>query len=552
MRKTFLGFAVFLIAAVPVLSARAAKKDALFHAKLSSEQKIIHALNRLTFGPRAGDFEQVRRMGLKKWIDLELHPERIPENATLEAKLQPLDSLRMNTVELAQHYPPPQLIRAMAAGRAPYPSDPQERKMMERLAQRFERRLKQQPEQRPSLEDLAAKLLTPEQMQTFHHGSPDEKLQLFFSLPEDQQEDLLEAMPQGSRRDILAKAPVETRRRIARSLAPQELVVNDLNEGKLYRAIYSNRQLQEVLADFWYNHFNVYLDKGADRYLVTSYERDAIRPHVLGKFKDLLQATAERPAMLFYLDNWQSVDPKAAERRRGGQARRPPPPGPPRRVRNENYARELLELHTLGVDGGYTQKDIIEVARCFTGWTIRDPQAGGGFEFNERVHDKREKTVLGVKIPAGGGKEDGLKVLDILVHHPSTAHFISRKLAQRFVADNPPESLVEKMAASFKKSDGDIREVLKTMFSSNEFWSQGAYRAKMKSPLEMVASSVRALNADVDFAFSLGTQIAQLGQPLYRKQEPTGYSNSSDEWVSTNALLARMNFAQALTGNKLP
>src|SRR5260370_1854162 len=219
---------------------------------------------------------------------------------------------------------------------------------------------------------------------------------------------------------------------------------------------------------------------------------------------------------------------------------------------NENYARELMELHTLGVDGGYTQKDIIEVARCFTGWTIKTPYQGATFEFNERVHDKGEKVVLGVTIPAGGGKEDGLKVLDILLHNPSTAHFISRSLAVRFISDNAPESVVNQMAKTFQKTNGDLRAVMQTMLNSREFWSQGAYRSKVKSPLEMVASALRATGADLDLAFLVTNKIAELGQPLYRKQEPTGYSNSGAEWMNSGALLARMNFSLALMQNKLP
>jgi uncharacterized protein (DUF1800 family) len=252
--------------------------------------------------------------------------------------------------------------------------------------------------------------------------------------------------------------------------------------------------------------------------------------------------------MLFYLDNFRSVDPAASgrlENRFGGQAGRP-------RGLNENYARELMELHTLGVDGRYTQHDVTEVARCFTGWSIRAPREGAGFVFRGRLHDNGPKVVLGVTIPAGGGIEDGMKVLDILAHHPSTARFISKKLAMRFVADHPPPSLIERMAHTFVRKDGDLRAVLETMFNSPEFWSEGAYRAKLKSPLEMVASAVRILGADVDFASALNFQLAQLGQPLYRKQEPTGYTNAGGEWVNSAALLARMNFAIALAGNRIP
>ncbi len=327
------------------------------------------------------------------------------------------------------------------------------------------------------------------------------------------------------------------RRRIQIFNGPIQVVNQDLMDGKMLRAVYSDRQLEEVLTDFWYNHFNVNLDKGADRYMVTSYERDVIRPHVLGHFKDLLQATAESPAMLFYLDNWQSAGPDPAKRRKQGL--------------NENYGRELMELHTLGVDSGYTQQDVTEVARCFTGWSIREPQRGGAFEYNDRLHDKGEKHVLGVTIPAGGGMGDGNKVLDILAHSPATARFISKSLAIRFVSDNPPEALVQKMAAVFTKTDGDLREVMRTMLETPEFWDPANFRSKVKSPLEMVASAVRAVDGDVDFAQALAGQLNQLGEPLYRKLEPTGYSNRSTDWMNSASLLARLNFSMALVQNKI-
>jgi uncharacterized protein (DUF1800 family) len=244
------------------------------------------------------------------------------------------------------------------------------------------------------------------------------------------------------------------------------------------------------------------------------------------------------------LDNWESVGPDTSQRR--GNAKRPA------RGLNENYARELMELHTLGVDGGYTQKDVTEVARCFTGWTIRLPRQGGDFFYNDRVHDKGEKTVLGVKIPAGGGQEDAEKVLDILSRHPATARFISKKLAQRFVADDPPQKLIDKMAKTFRDENGDVREVMRTMMTSDEFFSQAAYRAKVKTPFEMIVSAVRATGAQVDFAFPLARQIADLGEPLYRKLEPTGYSDTNSEWVNSAALLARMNFALSLAQSKVP
>ena len=510
---------------------------ALFRQPILKDQKAEQAINRLTFGPRSGDIQQVQTLGIKKWIDLQLHPQRIPENPVLAAKLRPLDTLGMSTAKMLQSYPSPQLVKEMVAGKLPFPDDPDKRMMVDRLAARLQGKTEQDGGQ-PHAPELAA-LIAPEQLRQLRAGTPQQKLDLFSSFSPDRQDELLESMGQGLRMQLFAAAGPGLRRRIQSANGPQSVVAQDLIEAKLLRAVYSNRQLEEVLADFWYNHFNVFIEKGADRFMVTAYERDAIRPHVLGKFEDLLRATAQSPAMLFYLDNWESVGAQstAGKRRRRGL--------------NENYGRELLELHTLGVDGGYTQKDVTEVARCFTGWTIKQPQRVAEFEFNPKMHDEGEKTVLGVRIPAGGGIDDGFKVLHVLAHHPSTARFISRQLATRFVADDPPATLVNRMAATFLKKDGDLRAVLKTMFDSPEFWSRGAYRSKMKSPLEMVASSLRAFNADVDFTFGLNNQLNQLGEPLYRKAEPTGYSNSGQEWLNSAGLLARMNFSVALVNNKV-
>jgi uncharacterized protein (DUF1800 family) len=321
---------------------------------------------------------------------------------------------------------------------------------------------------------------------------------------------------------------------------PQQVVAYDLLDSKMLRAIESPGQLAEELDDFWFNHFNVYYEKGSDRFLIPQYEREAIRPHVLGQFRDLLEATAKSPAMLFFLDNFESVRPDIDANDKKRKVKR---------GLNENYGRELMELHTLGVNGGYTQKDVTEVARSFTGWGIQEPRKGGGFFYNDKLHDKGEKIVLGHVIAAGGGIDDGEQVLDILARHPSTAHFISKELAQHFVADNPPESLVNRMAQTFRSTNGSIREVMKTVLNSKEFWSEGAYRAKLKSPFEMVASSARALDAHVIDGWALANQVGTLGEPLYRKLEPTGYSNLSSEWVNSAALLGRMNFALQLAQN---
>lgn len=324
-------------------------------------------------------------------------------------------------------------------------------------------------------------------------------------------------------------------------------VIFELQQARLLRAVYSQKQLYEVMVDFWTNHFNVFAAKGADRWLVTSYDRDTIRPHALGKFKDLLRATAQSPAMLFYLDNWLSVSPEAAMRSRSANG------NPPiRRGINENYARELMELHTLGVDGGYSQKDVEEVARCFTGWTIRRPRGEAEFQFNSRLHDRGEKVVLGVKIPAGGGMEDGTQVIDLLARHPSTARFIATKLVRRFVADDPPPSLVAQAAETFRRSDGDIRAVLSAIVSAPEFYSAEAYRAKIKKPLEFVASALRAVDAETDGRPPVLRYLARMGEPLFLSQPPTGYPDVGSSWISPAMLLTRMNFALDLTANRIP
>jgi len=545
--------AALSLAAFTGMQAADKKKNAAearqFFKQIPDDQKILQALNRLTFGPRPGDAQEVKAMGLKKWIDRQLHPEQIEENPVLVEKLKYLDTLTMSSGDLVRNYPTPQMAKQMVDGRLPFPTDPDRKLMLTKMVEKYEKKQAAGSDPNvppnPNVPDMKAlnELLTPQQMRSLRQGSPEQRIQAFQALPKDKQGEVIAALPGGQRQGLLMAAPPEIRRRLEMANGPQQVVARDLMEGKMMRAVYSNRQLDEVLADFWFNHFNVFLDKGADRYLVTEYERETIRPRVLGKFKDMLVATAKSPAMLFYLDNWQSVGPDAPMAGRGQKKGA--------RGLNENYGRELMELHTLGVDGGYSQKDVTEAARCFTGWTIMNPQRGGTFTFNARMHDNGEKTFLGVTIPAGGGMSDGEKVLDIVAHHPSTAHFISKKLAMRFVADDPPEALVERMAETFRKTDGDLRAVMKTMLDSKEFFSEGAYRSKMKSPLELVVSAVRAVNGEVNIAFPLANHVAQLGEPLYRKQEPTGYSNSSMEWVNSGGLLGRMNFALQLADNKV-
>jgi uncharacterized protein (DUF1800 family) len=534
-----------------------------FSQPLSDEDRLHHALDRLTFGARPGDGEQLRQSGLDKWIEGQLHPERVAENPLLAERLAPLESLRLNSHDIYTHYPPPQAIAAVARGKGTLPDDPELRAIVVRLADRYLQK-KQVAPREPGAPPATARgalnspdedtdldlrvriedILTPAEIATLRNGKPDDKRRVLEGIPASKRLDFTWALRPVQRRQLFTFAPVELRRELMLSVNPAAVVASDLSEGKLLRAIYSTHQLQELLIDFWFNHFNVFLNKGAGRYQVPSYEREAIRPHVFGKFHDLLLATAKSPAMLFYLDNWQSAGPPENERPNTRLRRQ--------RGLNENYGRELLELHTLGVEGGYTQKDVIEVARCFTGWTIAAPRQGGAFEYNDKMHDHGQKVVLGHVIRAGGGMSDGLKVIEILARHPSTAHFISLRLAQRFVSDNPPPSLVNRMAKTFRKSDGDLRKVMETMLYSGEFWSAAAYRAKVKSPFEMVVSAVRATNADVTSAYLLSSEMRRLGEPLYGKLEPTGYSAANAEWVSSASLLDRMNFALALANNRVP
>ena len=458
---------------------------------LSEEQKAEHVLNRLGYGPRPGDIERVRKLGVQAYIEQQLNPGKINDSA-LEERLEPLATLRLSSRELFQQYPRPgQLLRLAQAVR-------EGRRVPPHLREIYDRFLKDSP---------------------------------MMELP---------MMEKGTDRRAMMEQMSPEQRRFFRTHSPRRIVI-ELQQAKLLRAVYSERQLQEQMVDFWMNHFNVHMGKGMGRWLVTSYERDAIRPRALGKFRDLVLATARHPAMLFYLDNFQSSAPNSG----GGRGRNR------RRGLNENYARELMELHTLGVDGGYTQKDVVEVARCFTGWTFR-PRQGAKYLFHPRMHDRGEKRVLGVRIRAGGGERDGIRVIDLLVNHPSTARFIATKLVRRFVADDPPEALVQRTAATFRQSGGDIRQTLRTIFGSPEFFSAEAYRAKVKKPVELVASALRASGAEVGFSPPLLQTVARLGEPLYLCEPPTGYPDVAQAWVNAGLMLNRVNFATALAANRLP
>ncbi|MFL6311252.1 MAG: DUF1800 domain-containing protein [Terriglobales bacterium] len=574
--------------------------------QMDDNKRIVHALNRFTFGARPADVERVRSEGLDKWFDEQLHPEKIDDGA-LESRLAPFRTLKMSTKEMVENFPPPQVLKAIENGRMSMPHDPAKKAVYESRMAAYQQRqqnkedkaaagnspsanaensaLKAQPaavtqtdadpkdvpNEMSSSNDPAPRADQRKQQKQREDAMyadldtdnllklpPDERYKAIMKMPVDERLDLAKTYKGPRAMQLVNDMKPEQRETVEAMIQPQA-VLGELAEAKLLRAIYSNRQIDEVMTDFWFNHFNIFIGKGPDRYMVSAYERDVIRPHALGKFKDILEATAKSPAMLFYLDNWQSVGPNSklalyGPQRRGGRGRfaRPRPQAKNRPSGlNENYAREIMELHTLGVDGGYTQKDVTELAKVLTGWTIEKPQLGGGFKFNERAHEPGNKYVLGRKIGEHGEKE-GEEMLDVLAHRPATAKFISRKLAMRFVSDNPPQSLVDRMAETFLKKDGDIREVLRTMFHSPEFWTADAYRAKMKTPFEFVASAARVSGADIQNALPLVGTLNRMGMPLYAMQPPTGYSMKAEAWVNSSALLNRMNFALQLASGKLP
>ncbi len=489
--------------------------------ELTEDEAILHAMNRLAYGPRPGDVDQVRQMGLEKWVEQQLHPETI-NDAELNLRLERYPTITMSSKRLLEEFPRP------------------------------DQNAKQQG-------------LTKEQAKQLYEDQLKSKQQTAES----------QIIVTGN--DNLDKA----QQQLAKLQGPNR-IITELSMAKVDRAVYSNRQLQAVMEDFWFNHFNVFANKGDDKWLLTAYERDTIRPHAMGKFQDLLLATAKSPAMLFFLDNYLSADPAAVARQEalknfrraryqgafaGGSMPTPGTfPGPatsgppaangvaaskkPERGLNENYGREVMELHTVGVDAGYTQQDVIQMAECLTGWTIHEPRRDPEFFFDEKIHGQGKKVVMGRTFNYGSEK-DGEEALKMLASKPATAHFISLELARHFVSDNPPASLVDRMAKSFTASNSDIRSVLRTMIYSPEFWSKEAYRSKVKTPFELVASTSRALNAESTITLPLSQWVARMGEPLYLCQPPTGYSDKAETWVNTGALLNRLNFALAFAGDKM-
>jgi len=574
---------------------------------LKDDERTLHALSRLTFGPRPGDLERVRAIGLEQWFELQLHPATM-DFTDLERRLNEFPAMRLPTPQLLLAFPSGAIIRQTADGKLAVPNSPILRTVYgdqvafykEREAKKAEKNaeaataLAMTKDASPvgleirggtmdsanapmaSVSQLDAQA-APGGMMAMGDGDkakstelagarpsladagmhailelqPRQRLMRLLAMSPQQLESFRESLKGPQRAQLVDKMTTGEREIVADLENPGKAVVDELMEQRLTRDVYSPAQLQEVMTDFWLNHFNVYLHKNEETpYYLVSFERDVIRPRALGKFEDLLVATAESPAMMLYLDNASSMGPDSTvaekDKERAQKQNKPLPPS----GLNENYARELMELHTLGVDGGYTQQDVTEMARVFTGWTVDQPARGGGFLFDARKHEPGTKKLLGVKVK-DGGMQEGLETLHRLAMRPATAQFLSRKLAVRFVSDDPPQSLVNRMAKSYLASDGDIAAVLRTMFHSPEFWQRGVYRAKVKTPLEYVVSAVRASNAETGSLMQLSYALNTMGMPLYGCVPPTGYTSKAQAWVNTGALVSRMNFALNLAANKL-
>ncbi len=543
--------------------------------KLTEEQKITHVLNRLGFGARPEDVAKVKAIGINKYIEQQLNPNSISD-LVADNKVKNLEVMNLSTTELFAKYPSPAGIFRV---------------------------LEQQGMVKKGT--LAKNEAVGAKTRNEAMAMPGEEMKVVEETKEDQAD-------KRERRQQLLELSNKYGFRQA-SLIPQQIV-----ENRVLRAVYSEKQLQEVMVDFWQNHFNVYSGKSFVRWYIPSYERDVLRKNALGNFKDLVVGTAQHPAMLIYLDNFENVSPNSqinANRKKNQpngtqilaknpqareklkekfglsdkelderlkQNQNAPVGTAQRRGLNENYARELMELHTLGVDGGYSQQDIIEVAKCFTGWTVADARGykklagsmiagtedkreakmqkrfgvpegveSGTFYFNKNLHDANEKTVLGQKIKADG-MNDGLKVIDLLVNNPSTAKFIAKKLAVKFVNDNPSEAFVNRIAKAFSDSKGDIKTTLKAIFTDDEFFAPENYRAKIKTPFELAVSSIRTLGANTNANPTFLSLLQKMGEVPYGYQAPTGYGDSAEDWVNTGALLERLNFAVAFSSNRIP
>jgi uncharacterized protein (DUF1800 family) len=615
LRSVFASLLCVLMVEQPMMAA-AVKPVAV--KQIQADERVLHVLNRFTFGPRPGDVAAVQAMGVKGWFERQLNPLSIDDSA-LEERLAEFPAMEMQQAELMERYPSPQFLRQIIAKNLPLPAEPVEHAIYaDQIA--FYEAAKAKKEAAQANAGSAGENGAGDEMQAAmakEDGGKEYALNGKTALPGDNVDPSTPAMathedqfysgldavrvinlpPEQRMQRILAMPPAELvafrkslsqselaaaaedltplqRETLAALQGSPKMIGAELLASRMTRDIYSERQLEVVMTDFWLNHFNVYLQKNQNEpYLLPAYEREVIRPNALGKFEDLLVATAKSPAMLMYLDNWQSIGPDSQAAKNADKvAKQAQNPQVKQALKdrglNENYARELMELHTLGVGcevsedhpvsalekdcgGGYTQQDVTQVAKVLTGWTIDQPARSGLYRFEERRHEPGSKMVLGTKI-SENGEAEGLQVLHMLATSPATARFISTKLAVRFVSDTPSTALVDRMAKAFVKSGGDIKTVLRAMFDSPEFWSPEVYRAKLKTPQEFVVSAVRASGAEVTNAVPLTQALAKLGMPLYGMQTPNGYSWMATPWLNTGDLVSRMNFSLVLCADRIP
>jgi uncharacterized protein (DUF1800 family) len=542
--------------------------------QLQGDDRLLQVLNRFTYGPRPGDLDHLRAIGMQAWFNQQLNPQAIDDSA-LEQRLSQYPAVQLPLPQLMTRFPSQQVIRRFMDGKQDRPGGEGEKAIYaDEIARYNERKvegakaakvataingnvamatsipmLPNAPMLAPqATEQLSPSVALPFDPHTLSNRPVDQRFTALCKLTLPQLRTLREQLPAPDRALLVQGFTPPQLEAVAAFYGPAPVLDAELLQTKLLRDLYSERQLNEVMTDFWLNHFNVYLKKSQEApYYIAAYERNAIRPRALGNFESLLFATAMSPAMLNYLDNASSVGPHSpfAQRANANQKRD--------LGLNENYARELMELQTVGVNGGYTQHDVTEVAKVFTGWTVGSPERGGlpiQAQFDPTKHEPGSKQVLGVTIKENGSKE-GLEVLHLLATSPRTAQFISTKLAVRFVCDDPSPALVDRMAKTFLSTHGDLRRVLLAMVNSPEFFRSDTYRAKVKTPQDFVFSAVRASGAQVDSAAALVNVIGELGMPVYGMQTPNGYSMKADPWNNTASLVARLNFALALSSNRV-
>jgi len=586
---------------------------------LTERERAEQILDRFTFGPRPGDVDHVMAIGVDAWFAQQLNPDAIKDPA-LDKRLADFPTLNMSADQALLLFPDRGTIQQVADGKRPYPADPLLAAVYEVQVARLELQIdSRKPDANGNLPPDPTDAEKAAQ-KTAGQATAARIAGQLFALAKNQRMAALAQMPVDDRIAFTTYVAGDQKNQLIADFTPREREIflamasdvgaqyrigEELAQAKIVRAILAERQLQEVMTDFWFNHFNIYIAKDSDQWYTTSYERDVIRRNALGKFGDLLLATAESPAMMVYLDNWLSIGPDSLA---NGVNPANPKSKPGNKGLNENYGREVMELHTVGVNGGYSQADVTNLSAILTGWTVDRPNQAGPFLFDPKKHEPGTKTWLGHTVgsgppfviqgasappkpvkpapgmddmamgmdgmsetaggpgtaqktaaqkaaalanaPGNEGMKEGLEALNLLAHSPQTAHFISWKLAQRFVADDPPPALVDRMARTFLASDGDIKAVLQTLVAGPEFNSRIYFRNKVKTPMEFLASAFRTTLTDPSNPGALVNTIKSMGMPLYYALPPTGYYITADHWMNSSALVDRLNFAYQLTNGK--